>query len=371
MSDGLQATYRLDCTWEENLQRGPRISQELRATVEEALDVASRVDADPGLSDRSVELFGRRVSSPFGVAAGLLLDSRWVELYARLGFDLLTYKTVRSTARPSYALPNWVWVDAPEVLTPDGDEILRPIPSERVPAARRTGAVCFGMPSAPPEVWRADVDRARRALRRGQMLIVSVVGTPGESADEGELFDDFVRCARWAAEAGADAVEANFSCPNVCTNEGTVYLDVDASRRLAGALRDALPSTPFLIKCGHFADLERLCAFYRAVDGLADGVLLVNGVTRRVVDAAGRSVFGSFERVGIIGHAIRHAARRNLVEAVRWTRDQSSTLVTLAVGGVLESQTIAELLDLGAAAVLAGGGPMFLPGLALDWKRAP
>src|SRR5262245_62215826 len=51
-------------------------------------------------------LFGRPLNSSLGIAAGPLLNSKWVEAYARLGFDILTYATVRSAFRPAYALPN-------------------------------------------------------------------------------------------------------------------------------------------------------------------------------------------------------------------------------------------------------------------------
>ena len=49
---------------------------------------------------------GRVVPSPLGIAAGPLLNGRWVLYYAELGFDVLTYKTTRSAHRECYPLPN-------------------------------------------------------------------------------------------------------------------------------------------------------------------------------------------------------------------------------------------------------------------------
>src|SRR5436309_15166635 len=46
------------------------------------------------------------VASPLGIPAGPLLNGRWLLYYASLGFDVLTYKTVRSVHRDCYALPN-------------------------------------------------------------------------------------------------------------------------------------------------------------------------------------------------------------------------------------------------------------------------
>ena len=49
---------------------------------------------------------GVSVESPLGIAAGPLLNGQWLLYYAALGFDILTYKTVRSRERASYGLPN-------------------------------------------------------------------------------------------------------------------------------------------------------------------------------------------------------------------------------------------------------------------------
>ena len=316
------------------------------------------------------DFFGARVSSRLGVAAGILLNSKWVECYSRLGFDVLTYKTVRSSGRPCYPLPNWVFVESKRELDVGADEILRTARRRPRDPAAVTSAVCFGMPSQPPGVWRKDVRRARGKLRRGQVLVVSVVGTPREGGGEESLVEDFCRCARWASEAGADIVEANFSCPNVCTAEGSVYQDPGASERLASALREVLPSTPLLIKSGHFSDRRRRGSFYRAVDGEADGVVLVNGVSRRVLGADNKPVFGAFERVGILGRAIHPAAVSNVAAAVRCCGSKGLELQTVAVGGVTGVEDPGSFFDAGARGVVMGGVPMLDPLLALRMKES-
>ena len=45
-----------------------------------------------------VRLFDRMVESAVGIAAGPLLNSKWIQAYCRLGYGLLTYGTVRSAA---------------------------------------------------------------------------------------------------------------------------------------------------------------------------------------------------------------------------------------------------------------------------------
>src|ERR1044071_8949481 len=111
------------------------------------------------------------VDSPLGIAAGPLLNGRWILYYAALGFDVLTYKTVRSRFRPCYSMPNLQPVISQSLRR--GDAIL--------PASGDmdgTWAVSFGMPSKSPDVWRADVEATRRALPPHKLLSVSVVATP-------------------------------------------------------------------------------------------------------------------------------------------------------------------------------------------------
>jgi hypothetical protein len=67
------------------------------------------------------------------------------------------------------------------------------------------------MPSMEPDVWRKDVRRAKDALTSGQLLIVSVAGTLTPGGDAEALITDYARCAAWAVEAGADAVEVHLA----------------------------------------------------------------------------------------------------------------------------------------------------------------
>ncbi|MEJ7606368.1 MAG: hypothetical protein WKF37_08885, partial [Bryobacteraceae bacterium] len=82
---------------------------------------------------------GLPVASPLGMPAGPLLNSDWILYYSRLGFDVLTYKTVRSRYRKCYDPPNLAHVKALQ-LTGQSDVI-----TEESPSA--SWAISFGMPS--------------------------------------------------------------------------------------------------------------------------------------------------------------------------------------------------------------------------------
>lgn len=350
-------TYRFGQTYAWNYENGP--------------DFAGAFPSEaPGAPAR---LLGFGARSPVGVSAGILLNARWVETHARLGFDILTYKTVRSAARPCYSLPNWVFLDAPRPLAPeDGDVPLVARLEPNAPLETLTSSVCFGMPSAEPDVWRPDVERARRALGEGQMLIVSVVGTPGDPPDLDALADDYALCARWAAGAGAHAVEANLSCPNVCTAEGAIFQNPDTSRAIAERIRAALPDgVPLLLKIGSFADAGACRAFLRAVSGAAGGVTLVNCLSRPIHNPDGTPAFGpGKERAGVLGWATRDECLRQTGMMLEARRLEGVDCAVLSVGGVTEPKAAIEYLNRGADAVLLGGAPVFDPFIAVRIKEA-
>lgn len=346
-------TYRIDRSYDWNYEHGPSFEGPY-----------PRVPRTP-----EKEFLGFPVRSRLGISAGLLLNSRWIRVYARLGYDILTYKTVRSRHRKCYPLPNWVYLDRHTPLEPreTGESLVR---RRGRPGRHVTSSVSFGMPSKDPAIWSRDVGRARKALRPGQVLVVSVVASPEPGQKATAMAREFGHLTRLAREAGAHIVEANLSCPNVCTAEGSVYLDAALSRSVAREMRRNAGSTPLLLKAGHFPDTRRLAAFLRRVDGLADGVVLVNGVSRRILNRDGTPAFGHGREIaGVLGHGIHRACLDNVRQAVEIVRRQGLALRIAAVGGVLSGEDARRYFEAGACAVLMGGAPMFDPHLAVRFKK--
>ena len=146
------------------------------------------------MPDAPTRLFDRLVECPVGIAAGPLPNAKWVEAYARLGYGLLTYATVRTVERAAFPAPNLVFCKL-------GDPAVAEPAPRRLDPATVTWAVSVGPPSAKPEAWRADVTRARAKLAKSQLLIVSVVGTPVPGGEGELLASDYAQAARWASAA--------------------------------------------------------------------------------------------------------------------------------------------------------------------------
>ena len=304
--------------------------------------------------------------SRVGIAAGLLLNSRWTSTYAKLGFDLLTYKTVRSRYRPCHPEPNWVLVD--DRGSAEGAVYRADFDSAH--PENVTSAVCFGMPSMSPDVWRKDIREARAQLLPGQILIVSVVASPDSQATPAAVAEDFALCAGWAAEAGADVIEANFSCPNVCSSEGSIYLDPKFSQTIAGRIRQTIGEKPLIIKVGDFGSDECMARFLQSVAGAANAVTMVNCLVRPVLNPDQSPVFGEqFRNVGVAGRAIHEPSVELVRTAVEIVQRDQLELAIIAVGGVSRVSDMADFFSTGAVAVLMGSAPMYLPHLAVEAKR--
>ena len=343
----MKFSYDISATYLDNFERGPQ------------LDLAPTIPAS-----EPVDFLGQKVNGRFGIAAGLLLNSKWIEGYAARGWDLLTYKTVRSSARDCYPPPNWTFVNADDGVGPV--YAMDDLPQD---PSTVSSAVCFGMPSMPPEFWREDIARAKEVMKEGQMLIVSVVASPESGWSSSQVADDYAQCAAWAVEAGADVIEANYSCPNVCSAEGQVYCDASLSENITKTIRSGIGEISLLLKIGVFPNVENQRAFLHAVADNADGITLVNGISRPVLRVDGKPVFGEqYVKAGVLGRIIHEPC----VAAVRETRavieSENLSLSLAAVGGVSSLADYNEFIEAGADAVMCGSSPMYLPDLAIEIK---
>jgi dihydroorotate dehydrogenase len=302
---------------------------------------------------------GIQVNSPLGVPAGPLLNSRWVLYYAALGFDVVTYKTVRSRYRASFAPPNLLPVSAPP-LTGEGSVV-------EAASAARSWAISFGMPSKDPALWQADVERARKGLRAGQVLVVSVVASPEAGWTMDQVADDFALCARWAAESGAQVVEANLSCPNVCSKEADLYLDAQASGLIAARVRDAAQGLPVALKIGLFPHREQAEALVESVAPYAAALSSANSITARV-SAGGRPLFEGLKR-GIGGACITARCLEELKMLRGIVEAKGLATKLIGVGGVMNAADVRQRLAAGAHHVQLATAPMLDPEVGLRIRK--
>ncbi|MEC8553816.1 MAG: hypothetical protein VXZ82_02300 [Planctomycetota bacterium] len=303
--------------------------------------------------------------SPIGMPAGPLLNGKWLLYYANLGFDVLTYKTVRSRKRACYPLPN---------LQPIQEQVVHP--NQRVHASHKSDswAISFGMPSMAPEVWRNDLEWTREQLPEGKILSVSVVATAEPDWTLEQVADDYAQCARWAAESGAECVELNFSCPNVASVDGQLDRDPASARQILEHVRSLIPETKLLIKVGFIDEPQQALELLSATTGLLDGIATTNCLACSVQANPGELseisglLFGG-EKRGIGGAAIRYAAVDQVALLRSCIDELQLPISVIGVGGVSTREHVKASLEAGAESVQLATAAMLDPLVGLRLKN--
>ncbi len=345
-------TYHIDKSYDDNYDQGPFFDGDLPE-----LDTTPRH-----------RLLDFEIGAPIGVPAGPLLNSNWVELYARLGFDLPVYKTVRSGYRACHPAPNCLYLDRPGDLTDDrfGETLTA---TDQAPANPADISITnsFGMPSKEPGTWMADMERARSLCGPSQVFIASAVGTPGN----GDLAADYARTAAMCKEAGAQMVEINLSCPNVTSGEGSIFTDPDTARRIARETALALGDTPLLIKVGYYTDADTMGRVIKACAPFVQGIAGINTLSFEVVKADGSQALPGEGRLrsGICGAAIRQCGLTQAERLVALKAKEKYDFAIIGVGGIMTPADVDAYLALGVDAVMSATGAMWEPMLAANWRQ--
>lgn len=344
-------TYDPARTYDENYSAGPAYSGPV-----------------PKLSQplKPCQVLGFRLNSPIGVPAGPLLNSAYVGLYGRLGWDVPVYKTVRSVARACHPAPNCLFIPSNALKEDEALSVRATAPAPQA-VADLTITNSFGMPSRAPKEWMEDVHAAATSLGEGQLLVVSIVGTPG--ADGRNLADDFAYTAALAREAGAQVIEANFSCPNVVSREGSLYGDPEQSATVTAKIRREIGDIPLLIKIGALKE-DQLRAVVKANLPNIDGVAAINTVPLRIVDSEGKQALPGEGRLqsGVCGAAVRNVGADMTARLVRIREELCVPYTVVSVGGVMTEDDIDNRLALGADLVMSATAAMWDPLLASRWR---
>jgi dihydroorotate dehydrogenase len=362
--------YRVDLSYEWNNSNGPMPPEK------EWRDFLQRNGTWRDLpSSPPVAFLGFDLCSELGVAAGPLLNSAWIKRCADLGYGLLSYKTVRTRQYPSHPLPNILCLDSFQRIEPD----LLPDHLFTLAQCPNQGEVTitnsFGIPSLEPEGaqgWMEDVGKAKSYLRPDQALVVSVVGTPPggqEKVPLAVLAHDFATCAAMAAEAGADMIEANLSCPNVPGEEGDLYDNPDAVEAIARSIRRQVKQVPLGLKLGYLSDLNCLCEVALRAAHLVDFLTSLNSVKLTVKTPAGEPALDAKRsESGVCGYAIQDLALSNVREICRLREEHKLPLSVIGCGGISSPADVAKYLASGADAVEVATSAIWRPSLGVEWK---
>lgn len=359
---GLKPVYDFHVTFERNVHDGP---QDLPFNNLHLPKVPSN-------------LLGYELNSPLGVPASVLtLNSKWIEPLLRIGWDIITAKTVRTRSVLPHPTPNWVYL--PELREPLAEGVLldsvtatTDVPNINI--AELSAANSFGMPSLSPAEWQEDLKATKALLKRGQILIASVAGTANDSKSDvvKSLIGDFVTCARLAAEVIPHAIELNFSCPNVYGKEGSVFHDPDTAAKICKRIRSEIPDVKLLVKISVLPSNE-LQTLFDATYKYVDGYTAINTVSEKIITAGQREepAFPGSGRAagGVSGVAIRNIALSMVTRLRQMAIEKRPEIAIIGVGGISSAEHVNLFLDAGANAIQICTAALFDPFIAVEIRK--
>jgi dihydroorotate dehydrogenase len=313
-------------------------------------------------------LLGYSLASKIGAAACAATTGKGIALLAQLGFDVLTYKTIRRQAYPTHPLPNIVhleceklfnYADLKEILfTKDKPEKI----SDKIAISNSFGNGCLE-----PRVVMQDIAFAKNSLVEGQVLIVSVYGN-GDSLQS--MSQDFVAAALMAKEAGADIIELNFSCPNLLKSGEPLYWSIEYVLQITACVVKSVGNIPILLKLGLIHEIESpLNLLVSAARAGARGISAINSISMRVLNKSHHPAFGKRTYSGVSGYPIRQLALQSVKKLVQINQTEKLNLVILGMGGITLPEHFNEFFNLGADIALSATGMMWNPYLAMQFHQ--
>jgi dihydroorotate dehydrogenase len=367
---------------QENIEQIVRAARELRIEPElfaPALplwDFECSYDAnlalDPGMPpvlakpfrDHRVSFLGRSLRSPFGASASVMTcNSARVRFLAHAGVDVIFYKTVRSVPHRAHPSPNiFCCGQGTGVLDPAQRTLPTVIvgnPAEDLKTYKPSFGMMnrFGMPSQPPEVWKADFRAAREFMAAGQLLILSVVGTVDPADSSSALLADIVRVVELAMEAGAEVIEINLSCPNCSGMEGELYHNLPLVLEICKSVSKVAGRTQIILKIGYMKP-KKLREFVVATAPYVSGFSAINTLPVEGLRQGQRDTEPAFGtpglKAGLSGKPI-HRYALDCVQSLVAIRESEALkqIAIIGIGGVTEPGDVLNFLKSGADLALA------------------
>jgi len=236
-------------------------------------------------------LFGYPIASPIGIAAcPMAANIRGITLTSRLGFDVITHKTIRRMPHPAHSFPNVAHVNIQSQLTYNDINTTVLTSSSPLKSVEHIAiANSIGNTSNDPSSITQTIDSAKNVLANGQVLIVSVYGTQTKDVT---IANDFALTANLARDAGAHIIAANLSCPNVNSQGGTLYTDPDMVYHIVSHIKKQCKEIPLVIKVGVFSSLKSLKdTLIAAARAGAQGICGINSVPMLVMTKQNKPFF--------------------------------------------------------------------------------
>lgn len=347
--------YDPEKTYEENYEKGPFGAFADNEVFEQK-------------GEPRYDFLGQKIYLPFGIPAGPILNSKYVKAAFEKGFDLVVYKTVRSDIFPCHPLPNIVPLNVAGNLTIN--RLQEPLVTKENYNEPLTITNSFGVPSKNAVQWQEDVRKALSFAGRGQVLILSFMGTVRPNQTQEEFVDDYILAGKLALATGVKIIEANLSCPNI-GNEGLVCYNLDVTEKIAQGLKKIKKDVPLILKVGYYRDDKQIRRLAEIANKYADSIAVINTLQGTIVDKNGDQALPGKNRLrsGVCGAAIKWAGLEMVDKLEKIKRERHMKFSIEGIGGVMNANDYFEYKKAGTDSVMSATGAMWNPYLAQEIKE--
>ena len=264
----------------------------------------------------AVEIGGLRLRNPLMNAAGVLgLSASLLRRVYEAGAGIVVTKSIGPSPRRGHPNPTLVAVEGGILNS-------------------------MGLPNPGAAYFAGEVKRLKEM---GIPVVVSIFGSS---------LEEYVEVARTMAEAGADALELNYSCPTVGRERCLLDADPESIERVTSAVRDAVDLPIFAKLSPNVGDIGE-CA--RASErGGADAITAVNTLKGLAIDPELRRPILSGIVGGLSGPALKPVALRCV-----WEIAEEVEIPVIGCGGISTWRDAIEFLLCGASALQIGTAIMY------------
>lgn len=259
------------------------------------------------------QLAGLRLSNPTMLAAGILgLSSTSLLDAVENGAGAVVTKSVGLKPRVGYPNPVVVQVDSGLLNA-------------------------LGLPNPGVDIFVEEIKEYKES-RVDAPLIVSIYGF---SAAE------FAKVARIAAEAGADALELNLSCPHVKKTGSEIGQSPDLVAEVVESVKDSVDKPILLKLTPNVADIA--CVARAGVEAGADAITAINTVRAMTINIETACPVLANKIGGLSGPSIKPIAVRCVYEIF-----EVVDVPIIGCGGIASWEDAVEFMLAGASAVQIG-----------------
>ena len=328
------------------------------------------------LNKPKYQFLGIPLHIPFGVPAGPLINSKYVQVALDAGFCFPIYKTVRSQFWPCNSWPNILSVQSHNnfLNAKEKNEVFGTPFHENNYKESQTLSISnsFGVPSQIPQIWSEDFYSLKNYSEKlGYHIGLSFQGSkknaPSEKEGQKLFFEDtqqtYEQAMNAVTQTGFHLLEVNLSCPN--EKSVPIYKNLPYAIKLLSEIKRITKQNnkiKLIAKIGVLSP-EETNYFMSESNQYIDGISAINTISADILSENKMPALGNGSiSGGVCGKLILNEGLKmsNLLAETRLKLGlKKENFGLIGVGGVMNTNNFNSYLNTGVDVVQAATGMMW------------